>query len=52
MALDDIKFPLDDRPKTINDLPNDVLVSVFEAVRDLRWVRYVLPSVCKAWNEL
>ena len=36
-ALDDDdvpKFPIDDLPKTINDLPKELLVSVFEAVED------------------
>ena len=28
------KVPIDDRPKTINDLPKELLVSVFEAVED------------------
>ena len=40
-----VKFPL-------NDLPNDLLVSVFEAVGDLRWARRTVPLVCKAWAEL
>ena len=45
-ALDDAdKFPL-------NDLPNDLLVSVFEAIGDLRYVRHTFSLVCKAWNEL
>ena len=39
------KFPL-------NDLPNDVLVSVFAALNDPTWVRHNIPCVCKAWNEL
>ena len=52
-ALDDIKFPVDDdRPKTIYNLPNDVLVSIFEAIRDLCYVRHTIPCVCKAWAEL
>ena len=41
-ALDDDdvpKFPIDDLPKTINDLPKELLVSVFEAVEDQNWVR-------------
>ena len=46
------KFPIDDRPKAINDLPNDVLVSVFIAVADQRWVRHTVPLVCKEWAEL
>ena len=34
-ALVDAKFPVDDQtPKTINDLPKELLVSVFEAVED------------------
>ena len=37
---DDVpKFPIDDRPRTINDLPKELLVSVFEAVEDQNWVR-------------
>ena len=37
---DDVpKVPIDDRPKTINDLPKELLVSVFEAVEDQNWVR-------------
>ena len=36
----------------LNDLPNDLLVSVFVTVRDLHWVRHTIPLVCKAWNEL
>ena len=46
------KFPIDDRPKAINDLPNDVLVSVFIAVADQRWVRHTVPLVCKEWAEI
>ena len=37
---------------TINDLPNDVLVSIWIALEDLLWVRHNVPFVCKAWNEL
>ena len=53
-ALDDDvpKFPIDDRPKTIDDLPQELLVSVFEAVGDPIWVRHPVPLVCKAWAEL
>ena len=36
----------------LNDLPNDLLVSVFEAIGDLRYVRHTFPLVNKAWNEL
>ena len=36
----------------LNDLPNDVLVSVFAAARAPTWVRRTFPCVCKAWNEL
>ena len=50
---DDVpKFPIDDRLKAINDLPNDVLVSVFVAVGDQRLVRHTFPLVCRAWPEL
>ena len=32
---DDVpKFPVNDLPKLINDLPKELLVSVFEAVED------------------
>ena len=52
-TLDDVEFPVDDdRPKTMNDLPNDVLVSVFVAVGDQRLVRHTFPLVCRAWPEL
>ena len=37
---------------TITDLPNDVLVSIFEAVGDLRYVSHTAPCVCKEWAEL
>ena len=37
---------------TITDLPNDVLVSIFEAVGDLRYVRHTAPCLCKEWAEL
>ena len=54
-ALDDLDLPNlpvdDDRPKSLNDLPNDVLVSIFEAIGDLRWVRNTIPLVCKAWPK-
>ena len=36
----------------MNDLPNDVLVSVFVAVGDQRLVRHTFPLVCRAWPEL
>ena len=50
---DDVpKVPIDDRPKTIDDLPQELLVSVFEAVGDPIWVRHPVPLVCKAWAEL
>jgi len=50
---DDVpKFPVDNRPKTINDLPKELLVSIFESVDDLYWVRRTVPLVCKAWDEL
>ena len=37
---------------TINDLPKELLVSVFEAVGDPIWVRHTVPLVCKSWAEL
>ena len=42
----------DDAKSTINDLSNDVLVSIFTAVGNLGWVRRTVPCVCEAWNEL
>ena len=42
----------DDRELTINDLPNDVLVSIFAAVGDLQFVRHNIPSVRQGWAEL
>ena len=36
----------------LNELPEEVLVSVFDAVGDLDWVRRTVPFVCKAWDEL
>ena len=42
----------DDDKLTINDLSNDVLVSIFTALGNLGWVRRTVPCVCKAWNEL
>ena len=32
----------------LNDLPNDVLVSVFAAVKDRQWARHTVPLVCRA----
>ena len=40
------------KPLTINDLPNDQLVSIFMAVGDRLMVRHTIPRVCKAWAEL
>ena len=37
---------------TITDLPNDVLVSIFIAAGDSRWVRHTIPCVCKERAEL
>ena len=37
---------------TINDLPKELLVSVFSAVEDPRWVRHTVPLVSKEWAEL
>ena len=37
---------------TINDLPKELLVSVFIAVEDPRWVRHTVPLVSKEWAEL
>jgi hypothetical protein len=43
-AKDGANFPVTDpewlnKKKTINDLPKELLVSVFEAVEDQNWVR-------------
>ena len=40
------------KPLTIDDLPREILVSIFMAVGDLNWVRHNIPLVCKAWNEI
>ena len=40
------------KPLTINDLPKEILVSIFIAVDDLIWVRHTFPRVCKWWNEI
>ena len=40
------------KPLTINDLPNDQLVSIFMAIGDQIMVRHTIPLVCKAWAEL
>lgn len=37
---------------SLNDLPNDLLVSIFEAVGDPISVRHTVPLVCKAWDEV
>ena len=43
----------DDGPKlTINDLPKELLVSIFAAIDNPTWVRFTFPCVCKAWAEL
>ena len=44
--------PQPPKPLTINDLPKEMLVSIFMAIEDLRWVRQTIPLVCKAWNEI
>ena len=44
--------PQPPKPLTINDLPKEMLVSIFMAIEDLRWVRHTIPLVCKAWNEI
>ncbi len=50
---DDVpKFPVNDLPKLINDLPKELLVSIFVAVNNLRWVRHTVSCVCKEWSEL
>ena len=43
---------LDDDAPFINDLPKELLVSIFIAVRGRVWVRHTIPCVCKAWAEL
>ena len=42
------------RPTTLDDVPNDVLVSIFEfdEVRDRRWAVETFPLVCKAWRDV
>ena len=40
------------RPVKLADLPNDVLVLIFEATRDFRWVLRTFPCVCRAWRDL
>ena len=42
----------DAKPLTINDLPREVLVSIFMTFKDLIWVRHTMPLVCKEWNEI
>ena len=40
------------KPLTINDLPKEMLVSIFMAVGNQNEVRDTIPRVCKAWNDL
>ena len=42
----------DDRELTINDLPKELLVSIFIAVELPFWVRHTVSLVCKDWAEL
>ena len=51
-ALDDVEFPLDDRPKTITDLPKELVLSILDFFEDQAWVRHTIPLVCKEWAEL
>ena len=44
--------PQPPKPLTINDLPKEMLVSIFMAIEDQTWVRWTVPLVCKAWNEI
>ena len=44
--------PQPPRPLTIGDLPKEMLVSIFMAINDPRWVRHTFPCVCKEWNEI
>ena len=41
-----------DEPRTINDLPKELLVSTFAATEDPWWVRHAIPLVCRGWAEL
>ena len=50
---DDVpEFPINDLPKTINDLPKELLVSVFIAFEDPILVMQPVPLVCKEWDEI
>jgi len=50
---DDVpEFPINDLPKTINDLPKELLVSVFIAFEDPILVMEPVPLVCKEWDEI
>ena len=42
------------RPTTLDDVPNDVLVSIFDfnAWADRRWAMETFPLVCKAWRDV
>ena len=53
-ALDaaDVDASATKKKLTLNDLPNDVLVSIFAATHDPRWVRFTFPCVCQRWAEL
>jgi len=50
---DDVpEFPINGLPKTINDLPKELLVSVFIAFEDPILVMQPVPLVCKEWDEI
>ena len=40
------------RPTTLDDLPHDVLVTIFNVAQDPRWVTKTFPFVCRAWRDL
>ena len=40
------------KPLSINDLPKEMLVSIFMALGNQTEVRHTISRVCKAWNEL
>ena len=44
--------PADGAKLSVNDLPKELLVSIFIAVEDDLWVRRTVPLVCKEWNEI
>ena len=43
---------LDDREVTINDLPKELLMSIFVVIGDERWVRHTIHLVREGWAAL